>query len=340
VPSAEAKPSTDTSEAYERGTEAPVALQVVSEYATTSVTPSGVEVRYTSKPKRMYEVRWAKKCIRGECHYAGKCPCIDNDWVECPSVTTVLGCLDKPGLPWWGMKVGIEGVLELVKGGHVRSRELVAGGREPVVAAGWRYIPATQENVVPLLTENKLTVNHVRDKAGDRGQAVHDAFETWAKTGHLPDPTIYPESETGYVAGLVAFLIDVDPEPLEAEVMVGSVEHGFAGRYDIRLCITKECDVVFHRTPKKGPQYARLHPGVILADLKSSKDVYMESHGRQLEAYELASVECGYEPTTARGILNVNADGTYKFVRSKCTADDFLNVLRVYQDNLRIKGAK
>jgi hypothetical protein len=98
--------------------------------------------------------------------------------------------------------------------------------------------------------------------------------------------------------------------------------------------------VVHHRTPKRGPQYAKLKPGTLLADLKTSANVYMESHGRQLEAYELASVECGYEPTVARGIINVSADGTYKLVRSKCTSDDFLNVLRVWHDNQRIKGHK
>jgi hypothetical protein len=40
-------------------------------------------------------------------------------WREVPSVTTVLGILDKPGLPWWGMKIGVEGVLELVRRGRL-----------------------------------------------------------------------------------------------------------------------------------------------------------------------------------------------------------------------------
>jgi hypothetical protein len=37
----------------------------------------------------------------------------DEGWVDVPSVTTALGILEKPALPWWGMKVGVEGVLEL-----------------------------------------------------------------------------------------------------------------------------------------------------------------------------------------------------------------------------------
>ena len=200
--------------------------------------------------------------------------------------------------------------------------------------------PATKQEIVALLVEEKLSTNHVRDKAGARGLAVHDAFETWCATGNKPDPSIFPDEERGYVEGLNAFLDDVNPEPYAAEVMVGSVEHGFAGRYDARLCIEKECQVVYHRTPVRGPKYATLKQGVLLCDLKTSKGTYMESHGRQLEAYELASVECGYDPTTARGILHVNADGGYELVRSICTGQDFLDVLQVWRGNVRIKGGK
>ena len=274
------------------------------EILASSITPSGIEVAYGVEPKRFYLV----------------------DGQEVPSVTTVLGVLDKPGLPWWGMKVVVEGVLDLIK------REILSGAAGPhlVYQADWGFAPATVETVVYYLTAEKLTVNHVRDKASSRGLAVHDAFETWATTGNRPDPTIFPEEERGYVEGLIAFLDDVNPEPLAAEVMVGSVEHGFAGRYDVRLRITKECQVVFHRTPKKGPQYATLKPGVILGDLKTSKGVY-DSHSLQLEGYELASVECGYEPTVARGILHVGPEGTYELVRSKASAQDFLNVLAVFR---------
>ena len=35
-----------------------------------------------------------------------------------PSVTQILGVLDKPGLPWWGMKVGVAGVCALIDNGH------------------------------------------------------------------------------------------------------------------------------------------------------------------------------------------------------------------------------
>ena len=136
--------------------------------------------------------------------------------------------------------------------------------------------------------------------------------------------------------GLCKFLRDVNPEPVAAEVMVGSLEHGFAGRYDLRLRVPKECEVVFHRTPKRGPQYARLKPGVLLADLKTSKGVYA-THHLQLAAYEGGSLECGYEPTVAQGILHVSAEGEYEFVRSKAVLADFLAIKGAYDAVRRLK---
>ena len=321
-------------EPAEAVTEAPSASQEV--IWTTAVTPSGIEIRYQAEPKRGYQVRSG---VRADGSH-------NFDWRDAPSVTTVLGVLDKSAaLTWWGQKIGVAGVIELVNRGLLVGA-YDTGGAE--VGGKWKsYLahevsgtPATLESVMPLIVSEKLSTNHARDKAGDRGISVHDAFETWCVTGNKPDPSIFPDEERGYVEGLNAFLDDVNPEPYAAEVMVGSVEHGFAGRYDARIRIPKECQVVFHRTPKRGPQYATLKAGVLLGDLKTSKGVYMESHGRQLEAYELASVECGYDPTTARGILHVNAEGGYELVRSICTGQDFLDVLKVWNGNQRIKGAK
>lgn len=298
---------------------------------TTAVTPSGIEVRYSPSPKRKYEVR-GPQSVCGLCQWGDNLdlchPCEDT-WREVPSVTTVLGVLDKPGLPYWGMRVGVAGMLDIYT-------EKAIHGTVDYLFDTKDGVRLTPERAVELLTKHKLTVNHVRDRSGERGLAVHDAFETWCVTGNKPDPSIFPEEERGYVEGLNAFLDDVKPEPYAAEVMVGSVEHGFAGRYDARIRIPKERQVVYKRTPVRGPKYATLKPGVLLADLKTSSKTY-PSHALQLIAYELASVECGYDPTTARGILHVMADGTYEFVRAKADPSDFLAVLEVWRRMERAK---
>lgn len=277
-------------------------------------TPSGIEVKYTPPPKRQYEI---------------KCPG-EEEWRAIPSVTQVLGVLEKKGLPWWGMKVGVEGCVELAERGLLRRNQNATRGK--------RGFPDT-DAIVALLTEHKLTVNHVRDKAGDRGQAVHDALENWARHGHMPDPSIYPEEQEGYVRGLVAFLRDVpSAEPTSAEVLVASSEYGYAGRYDLRIRTSKEHEVVVRRTATKVRKRALL-PGLLLADLKTSKGIY-GSHSRQLEAYEQASVESGYEPTDGRGILKVSPDGTYEFVRSWATFEDFRVVLDVWNSEQNMAARK
>ena len=312
---------------------------------TVEVTPSGIPVYYQSKPKRCYRIGLLDVRKHGAYHQPDNETLLESAqsetwgtmWREVPSVTTVLGVLDKPALPWWGMKTGIEGVRTLYSKGLIRDYGNVGIG-------GDEYTPniydLDTDGIVELLTKHKLTVNHVRDKAGDRGQAVHDAFEMWARTGSKPDPQVYPDEERGYVEGLCAFLADVPSiEPIAAEVLVASAEHGFAGRYDIRFRTWQPHDVVVHRTPKRGATYRRLAPGLYLGDLKTSKGVYA-SHARQLEAYEQASTESGYEPTEARGILHVAADGTYEFVRSWADLSDFLAVLEVWKSDQRMKARK
>lgn len=278
-----------------------------------TTTPSGIKVEYGVEPKRHYLV----------------------NGIEVPSVTAVLDVLSKDGLQWWGMKVGVAGVLELAKMAVLVPSDFMLSQLDGTNTDAWGV-----EEIVEALSRERLTVNHVRDKAGDRGQAVHDAFELWATAQTPIDLSLFPEEQLGYAKGLKQFLDDVKPRAIASEVMVGSVEYGFAGRYDIRFEIHEECQVVYKNTPKRGAHYATLKPGIYLGDLKTSKGIYHLKHDRQLEAYELASVECGYEPTDARGVIHVSADGTYEFSRSTATAEDFLAVLEVWKSDQSMKARK
>ena len=286
------------------------------------VTPSGIVVEYESQPKRLYRVG-TDNGFGQEIHMA-----------EVPSVTTVLDVLNKGGLTVWGMRVGIQGVLSLFDAQALttmfdwqKDHEVVA------VPQGEDAVPADVPSVEELMKEHKLTTNDVKNSAADRGTNVHDALEQWAKTGHLPSTGDFPESEVGYVSGLVAFLEDARPEPVRTEVMVGSVEHGFAGRYDLELRLNETRTL--RRTPKRA--YHDIGPGTYLVDFKSSKSVYPSTHFRQLAAYEAARVECGYEPTDAQYVLNANGEGSYAFVKSTATLSDFLAVLSVYNSDKTMK---
>lgn len=278
-----------------------------------SVTPSGVVVEYESQPKRLYRV----------------------NGVEVPSVTTALKVLSAPGLPWWGMKVGIQGTLDMIRTGRIGR----AGLGDPVVDLDGTK--ATADNVTDLLKQHKLTVNHTLSRAGDRGTSVHSALEAWGETKVIPDPEFYPQEERGYVEGLRKFLLDVNLSSrpkLEQETMVGSAEHGFAGRYDLAVTLN-ECSFVTNVTPVRGETRTNFEKGRALLDLKTSKGTY-DTHHLQLAAYELAAVECGYSKTAWQAVVRVGADGSYVVTRNRAVAGDFLSVLGTYNTIQDLKGRK
>lgn len=283
----------------------------------TSLTPSGIEVAYSPAPRRHYKVR--KHILLHESTGAGGDihPLSDPDWQEVPSVTTALGVLDKSGaIGWWSFRVGLSAIVTLWKQG--------------IMPASPEAYEADQ--LEKLIVEHKLSPNHVKDKAADRGTSIHQAFETWAKSPDFrPNPEVYPENEQGYIVGLRKFLDDLGAvDDIEAEVMVGSIEHGFAGRYDLRLTIPTAREMVIKSYPVRKPKVAEVPAGKWLLDLKTSKDCFA-THSLQLAAYELASVECGYGPTDYRAVVRVSCDGQYELRQANATAEEFLSVLSTHE---------
>lgn len=280
-------------------------------------TPSGIRVYYQSDP-RLYRV---------------------NN-LEVPSVSTVLKVLEKGGLSWWGMQVGIAGVIDLFGKGAVfydpwAFDKLAVNAGEPNMATS-----ATVENVTDLLKQHKLTVNHQLSKAGDRGTSVHRALEVWAEEGLVPDPDLYPDSERGYVAGLKRFIEDLPPvKVMGQETMVGSAEHGYAGRFDLTLCFNFDADLVTRQTPTGRITRQAFQDGFWLLDLKTSSGFY-PSQFIQLEAYEQASVECGYPATVGRAVVRVDKNGFYEVRKSVATFSDFKAVLDVYRTLESLKARK
>ena len=291
---------------------------------TRDVTPSGIEILYQSSPKRLYKVRNAKALVDPSR------PDWDG-WVEVPSVTTVLDVLRKDGLAWWGQGRGAQGVIDLFGLGALTTEIDWQDEKEYIVIPqGEDNIVADEAAIVDLLKQHKLTVNHRLDQAADRGVSVHDALETWARNGHMPNPEEFPETEKGYVQGLLNFIEDVNPAPMKCEVMVGSVKHQYAGRFDLVLGFVGPFEYTSKCYPKRADKREQfLETETVLCDLKTSKGVYT-SHHLQLAAYELAAVEGGYSPTNRQAVIHVTANGKYELVFSTATAEQFLAVRSVY----------
>jgi hypothetical protein len=165
---------------------------------------------------------------------------------QVPSVTTAIGIVNKPALVFWAAKVTAEGAWKMVK--------------DPSYT-----IPNQPWKFTGDLKARGLDHRSATNAAAGRGVDVHAVWEAWNEHKQIPNPTDYPEDRRGYLQGIAKFIMEHQPECFESEMVVGSAEHGFAGRLD--TVVVLETD--------EGPS---------MLDLKTSKAVYPESHFPQLAA--------------------------------------------------------
>lgn len=285
-------------------------------------TPSGIHIYYQEGPKRLYRVRQLLQ-PDAEAH----------NWVEVPSMSTVTKILDKPGLVHWGEKVGISLVQELLREGAVDLEYVL---RQEPAAAELRDPPwYAAEHLQEIGKQKQLTNYYRKDAASKRGNSVHDALEGWAMSGQLPDPSLYQPHEQGYVRGLRAFLEESHFVAEKSEVIVASVQHRVAGRFDLTGRIPEPCNLVYHLT-EKNEKRKIFNPTSALVDLKTSKGVFEEYH-LQTAGYKGCMIESGYEEPERGFILRVTEDGRYEFV--DCAAEwlDFWWLRGLYEAKEDIK---
>ena len=281
-----------------------------------STTPSGIGIYYQEGPVRLYRI----------CDQLDPTGQTVEEWRQVPSVSTPLEVLEKGGLSWWGMKVGIAGALKVA----------VPNDLDRVTPELHHDGPEVQA-IVDRLTPAKLTVNHIRDHAATRGTNVHTGLELYAECGVIPAPELYPEHERGYVAGVRQFLIDAKPVVEHSELMVASAEHGFAGRFDLVAQIDEGRPVATKCYPKRASVIDPFPGGRVLIDLKTSKGVYASYH-IQLAGYRAGLVECGYGDVDIAGVVRVTPEGKYEFVPGRAVLEDYLAVLDTWNRVRRIEG--
>ena len=142
-----------------------------------------------------------------------------------PSVTNVIGCLDKPALVGWA------------------ARE--------VAGAAWdaRFslvkVP-DRDMAVDML---KGTPYKKRDKAADQGTTVHAIAEALATGQPLPE---FNDAEQSYADGFLQWVSDFDVEFLLTEVTVFNRTVGYAGTADALVDIAGLRVLVDFKTNKSG----------------------------------------------------------------------------------------
>lgn len=216
------------------------------------------------------------------------------------SVTSALKVLDKPALMAWAEAAGATGAAQLAELGELQG------------------VPHSEAiNIVRL---HKLGMDAKRDAGAGRGTAVHQVLEFWGRERTVPDLADFPAEVRGYVQGLCAFLLATRPKPSSVERFVGSVEHCYAGRLDMRADLDgRDCIVDLKTSPR----------GVI----------YDEAH-LQARGYAIADVECGSSAPDGIVIVAVGAEGNWQMAECEAEDGDWLNVLRTYRTVARLRSAR
>ena len=190
------------------------------------------------------------------------------------SVTTILGIINKPGLlPWVAGQVAQKAIDSHTVLGHMINDGDI-------------------DDALRLLKSARYTS---RDKAADRGTAVHEAAEAIA-TGAPFSFDDYAEETHGYIRAFQNWCNDKNPEFVAVEVMLASRKGRYAGTVDLRV----------------------KSPGGYLAtiDIKTSKNIYPDT-ALQVAAYNNAEFqvvdeqEVPWEPTEFGGILHLKPNGQY-----------------------------
>lgn len=122
-----------------------------------------------------------------------------------PSVTNIIGCLDKPAIPAWAAK-------EVAKAAWRNRSAILEAADEDAVVGMLKGAPWKQ-----------------RDKAADVGSSVHAVADALASDHPLPS---YSAEEADYVDAFLRWASDFDVRFAASEVTVFNREDGYAGTYD------------------------------------------------------------------------------------------------------------
>jgi hypothetical protein len=249
-----------------------------------------------------------------------------------PSVTAILeATLPKPALTWWGFRVGLATAVELSKRGKLTWPSLLNHEFQEVVDNNpaperTHYMPNDTGHKKPRTLIEQLAImarlhpNAIKSDAATRGTSIHDGL-TLLAMDQMPEIETYPVADQPFLRGLCKWWLDSQPEFVAVEQIVGSVKHRYAGRFDLLL----------------------RYPGsdeLVLADLKTGKDVRPDSHFRQLRGYEVAWREMGGEPIGRMEIINVRPTGELKVETAHCPESAWLACVQGYHANQEFVAAQ
>lgn len=219
-----------------------------------------------------------------------------------PSVSTVLGCLEKRALYAWHEEQGIRGVLEAIARDEL----------DPAIVH--------PDDAVQIVRELDLGAEAAKLKAAKRGLDVHDALEAYCRDSRFPNPQEMDPEHRPYLRGLASALITLDPEPVAFEQVTCSPTLGVAGRFDLLAVIDGKLTMLDLKTNRHGVAFNEAHP--------------------QVACYAACETEVGGVEVQQTLALGVGPDGAWRADRGCASLQDFECVLGAYRAVQRIANAR
>lgn len=273
-------------------------------------TPSGIQIVFEDGLPDPETGKGKKRT-----YLCGRPP--EVEMAKLTSVTTALGVMDKAALKYASEQLTVAGLIDLARRGE---------------------LPQSVEGALSRMTAQRLRFFQVWDSKAERGNATHDALVKLMAGEAIPADGDFPADQRGFIRGAAAFVADVRPRAIQTEVMVASLEHGFAGRFDFYGHLLNAgawgidpddtCRVDFKtmeafKTYKDGTRHAPYDENLV-----------------QLPAYELAAVESGYPAADHLVVVRIDASGTYDVCRVWIGPDVFLKCLDLYRERQTIAATK
>lgn len=166
-----------------------------------------------------------------------------------------------------------------------------------------------------------------RDKAGDRGQEIHELARQLAGGAEVPLP---PEIR-GYVLAVVKFLDEFDVQPIAEELLVFSERYYYAGRLDLAASVEVPDLPLYDWIPRGDDARSRG-----LFDYKSGGSGIFGELSYQLAPYRFAEYAMDEhdevievpEVDFAAGV-HLRSDGTYSVIPVVCGPEEFDDFLAI-----------
>lgn len=203
----------------------------------------------------------------------------DVDGEALPSVTTILGAINKPALVKWAENTATAAVTSAAADLYLDLQKAAPMSRAAYVASLQGRLGRQRQ------AERELA------KAGEIGTQTHALIE-WTLRRQLgqvvgPRPATTPPAEWAFMA-FEDWAKQVALEPVLIEQVVFSTQHGYAGTMDL---------------------LARVNGRVTLVDWKTGKSIYAEAFLQNV-AYQIALEEMGHGRAEAGLIVRLPKNET------------------------------